>query len=325
MDATALLLSKELEFTVGTRAVREPAEGEVLVGVHWAGVCGSDLHVLKTGDWVAYWPATLGHEVAGEVLASGATELPVGTPVVLDSRVPRPGSDGKFRADRLDPDLEWLGEAYPGGYAEALVVPAVSVRAVPAGTDTGDAVLAEPLAVVMCALEQVRTAPTRVLVLGHGPIGALTHAEIGMRWPEAEITVVEPNPHRADMARSMAAADVLPARDDQLFDLIVDAAGYPSSLPDAVGSTRHGGTIALIALPHQPTTIQTSDIVERSLAIVGSVGFDDRHLDEALDRIATTPERYRRIVTHRLEFDDVPAFLAEAVGDAGKVLIRCRP
>ncbi len=63
----ALLLDQQLALSLGTRELPAPAPGEALVRVAWAGVCGSDLHVLETGAWVAYWPATLGHEVAGVV------------------------------------------------------------------------------------------------------------------------------------------------------------------------------------------------------------------------------------------------------------------
>ncbi len=67
MRTHALLLDRELTLRTGPRELPEPKPGEVLVRVEWAGVCGSDLHVLRTGDWVSYWPATLGHEVAGTV------------------------------------------------------------------------------------------------------------------------------------------------------------------------------------------------------------------------------------------------------------------
>lgn len=324
METPALLLSKDLTLTVGTRTIREPAQGEIVVKVHWAGICGSDLHVLKTGDWVAYWPATLGHEVAGEVTSSAAPDFPVGTRVVLDSRVPTSKPDGTLAADRLNPDLEWLGEAYPGGYAGAVVVPAVSARKVPDGTDSADAVLAEPLAVVMCALDRVTQTPQRALVLGHGPIGALAHAEINLRWPQARVVVVEPRGVRAKLAGSMGA-EVLSARDNRVFDLVVDAAGYPAALPDAIASARRGATVCLIALAHQASTVTPSDIVEKSLTIAGSNGFDDRHLDEALDRLAAAPERYRQVITHRIPLAEVPEYLARGIEDAVKIEIRCQP
>lgn len=321
MRVTALLMDRDLALTVGARELPAPGAGEVLVGVAWAGVCGSDLHVLRTGDWVAYWPATLGHEVAGRVLESGDPAVPVGTPVVLDSRVPERGADGTLRADRLSPDLQWLGEAYPGGFAEGLVVPSVSVRTVPESLDLADAVLAEPLAVTRCALDQVRGTPASVLVLGHGPIGALSHIEARRRWPGARVAVAEPDPGRAALARELGADEP----GDGPYDLVIDGAGHAESLTDAVRHAAPGGTVLLVALGQAPSGITTAEIVERGLTLVGSVGFDDHHLDEAVAALAAGPGAYRPIVSHRVPLTGLPAFLSdpESRKDAVKILVEC--
>lgn len=326
VSTTALLLDRDLSLTVGTRELSALSDGEVLIDVEYAGICGSDLHVLRTGDWVAYWPATLGHEVAGRVRTSRHPDFAPGQAVVADSRIPST-VDGHLRHDRLAEDLQWLGEARPGGYAGAMVIPGDSLHRVPAGLDTVAAVLAEPLAVVMCALDQLRldASPATVAILGYGPIGALAHAELTRRWPQAAVTVVEPNARRADLARSRGAAvDTLdgPAR----HQVVVDAAGYPGSLEAAIDATAFGGAVLLIAIGHAAATVMPATIVEHSLRVVGSVGFDDHHLDEALAALADEPGRYDPIVTHTVELPDVPAFLAAGgMGEAIKVLIRCAP
>jgi (R,R)-butanediol dehydrogenase / meso-butanediol dehydrogenase / diacetyl reductase len=48
-----------------------PGEGEVRLRVLAAGICGSDLHNFKTGQWIARLPVTPGHEFAAEVLEVG--------------------------------------------------------------------------------------------------------------------------------------------------------------------------------------------------------------------------------------------------------------
>ncbi|MCV7228112.1 zinc-dependent alcohol dehydrogenase [Mycolicibacterium komossense] len=321
---TALLLNEDLSLTVGTRELSDLTDGEVLIDVDYAGICGSDLHVLRTGDWVAYWPATLGHEVAGRVRESRHPGFAAGDRVVADSRIPCRVEDGRLRSDRLAEDLQWLGEARPGGYAGAMVAPGDSLYRVPAGLDTVDAVLAEPLAVVMCAIDQLPVrAPEAVAVLGYGPIGALAHAELSRRWPQASVTVVEPNPRRADLARSQGA-DLGELDGAARYQVVIDAAGYPGSLEAAIAATAYGGSVLLIALGHAPVTVLPATIVEHSLHVIGSVGFDDRHIDEALAALAAEPRRYNAIVTHTVDLDRIPAFMAEGgMGESIKVLIRC--
>src|SRR3954464_7472935 len=71
--------------------VAEPAAPrgeEVLVRVTAAGICGSDLHNFRTGQWMSRKPSTPGHELTGEVVAIGETvkRYALGDRVVADSR-----------------------------------------------------------------------------------------------------------------------------------------------------------------------------------------------------------------------------------------------
>ena len=322
MATRAVLMDRDLRLHLGERELTPRVPGEVLVAVEWAGLCGSDLHVMGSGDWVAYWPATLGHEVAGRVLESDDPALPAGTAVVLDSRMPCGDCDGCGRSSQLCEHMAWLGEKIPGGYADALTVPAAMVHQVPARLDLADAVLAEPLAVVMSALDRVGGTPRSVLVLGYGPIGALTHLEVANRWPSAEVSVVEPSPGRAGLAAARGALVV--GGDDERFDLVVDAAGYPASLTDAIDRASTGGTVLLVALSSRPAPVLSAAVVERSLTITGSVGFAADHLARALARLADDPEGFREVVSHRVPLAEFPTFLAGGTfRTAGKVLVRC--
>src|SRR5215213_4657752 len=68
--------------------VEPPRAGEVLVAMGAAGVCHSDLHVMR-GELVAPLPAVLGHEGAGVVaeVGEGVTDVAEGDDVVLLWRV----------------------------------------------------------------------------------------------------------------------------------------------------------------------------------------------------------------------------------------------
>src|SRR3954453_21769725 len=60
-----------------------PGPGEVVLRVLAAGVCRTDLSLLRNG--AAHLPVTLGHEIAGEVVAHGrgVREPAIGTPVAV--------------------------------------------------------------------------------------------------------------------------------------------------------------------------------------------------------------------------------------------------
>ena len=325
-DVPAFLLSADLGMTVGQRTLADPGPGEALVRVEWAGVCGSDLHVIRTGAWVSEWPATLGHEIYGWVERTGAgCELAPGTPVVADSRIPC----GHCPACAVDPDtcpdIRFVGEARPGGFATHCVLPASMLHPVPERLSGSTAVLAEPLAVVLHALAQLDRGPARVAILGHGPIGALTHIELRRRFPGAEIDVAEPAALRASLATAQGARTVddsarLTAR---AYDTVIDAAGYASSLTDAIDLCAAGAQLLVLAISDTPADVRPIEIVERRLRIVGSNAFE-HELDQAIELLAAEPWRYDPVVTEAVELDELPAVAARQLQrpDAVKVLVR---
>ena len=118
--------------TVGTRQLPEPAADEALVAVEWAGLCGSDLHVLRTGAWVVEWPATLGHELYGRIVqAPPGSPLASEHPVVADSRVPCGRCDACMTDPNRCPNIQFVGEVFPGGFASHCVLPLSLLHAVP--------------------------------------------------------------------------------------------------------------------------------------------------------------------------------------------------
>jgi threonine dehydrogenase-like Zn-dependent dehydrogenase len=328
----ALLLERDLSLRLGERELPEPRPGELLLQVEWAGVCGSDLHVLRTGDWVMDWPATLGHEVAGRVAASPGGELAAGTLVVVDSRVPCGTCPGCATGPHLCERLAWFGEACPGGFESHVLVPADRVAPCPEGLEAAIAVLAEPLAVAMHAVSRsgfgsaaaAGLAPERVTILGYGPIGALVHLEIARRWQQVAVTVVEPVEARRELAAAFGAEPAEtaggPGRPPRL---VVDAAGYPGSLPDAMAGCARGGTVVVVALGHQPEPVVPAALAERELTLAGCNGFA-AELSQAVAVLAADPDRYRPLVTDAVTLDEAPRRLRELLlaPAAGKVVIR---
>jgi threonine dehydrogenase-like Zn-dependent dehydrogenase len=294
------------------RELAPPAADEALLRVEYAGLCGSDLHVMRSGAWVAesQWPATLGHEISAIVEQAPADgSLRVGQRVVSDSRVPC-GTCVDCVAGVPDRCMavQFVGECRPGGFAGLCVLPSSLLHPIPDGLAAETAVLAEPLAVAMHGLSRLALAPRRVAVLGHGPIGALVQIELRRRFPHAEVTVAEPAPLRAQLARALGAEVALAAADlpGHRYDTVVDAAGYGTSLTDALSILAPRGQLLLVALGHQPVTLTPAEIVEAGTTIVGANAFIDE-LPAAIDALAAEPARYAPVVTDTISLDELPA------------------
>jgi 2-desacetyl-2-hydroxyethyl bacteriochlorophyllide A dehydrogenase len=324
--APAFLLDRDLSMRIGARELPELGPTDALVRVRWAGLCGSDLHVMRTGEWVVEWPATLGHEISGEVERAPVDgSLAVGDRVVADSRIAC-GRCGECVAGEPDRCLElaFVGEARPGGFAEYCALPSSMLHRVPEELDAATAALSEPLAVALHALALLRSEPRRVAILGHGPIGALVHLELRRRFGEIDVAVVERAPLRAQLARALradtyGAADELPSAD---YDTVIDAAGYDGSLSDAIRAARVGGQVVLVALAEKPVDVRPSELVERSIYVVGSHAFVDE-LPQAVRLLADEPWRYEPIITDAISLQELPAAATRQLEqpDAIKVLV----
>jgi 2-desacetyl-2-hydroxyethyl bacteriochlorophyllide A dehydrogenase len=327
-ESIAVVLNQDLSLGLTCSEVTMPSTGEVLVGVEWAGVCGSDLHVLRSGDWVTSWPAVLGHEVVGIVEDCPGGELHVGERVVLDSRVPCGRCDPCRRAPNLCDSLTWLGESRPGGYQSRLVVPVSATVHVPDELESDLAVLAEPLAVALHALARGTAAAGGslgdCLVLGGGPIGQLVTSLLleGMGAPRS-ITVVEPQAERRRLAEAIGA-DVAEAIDRTLrWTTVIDAAGYDDSLLDCVRAVGSGGTIVIVSLPHTPVSLTPAVVAEKAVTIVGVNGFDVE-LPLAVSTLVANPARFRPLISEAVLLEDAPAALSRwlATPPTGKAVIR---
>jgi L-gulonate 5-dehydrogenase len=328
--ASALLVGPDGDMDIGERTLPAPAADEALVRVEWAGLCGSDLHVLRTGAWVERWPATLGHEIYGRVQEAGpATGLTHGQAVVADSRIPC----GDCEACATDPDrclhLRFVGEARPGGFASHCVLPGRALHPVPDGLDGALAVLAEPLAVVLHGLSRLGPALERaraVAVLGHGPIGALAHVEVRRRRPDVPIAVAEPAPLRRRLAIALGATDAADAADlpgPGGYDVVIDAAGHAGALRDAVALAAPGAAVLLVAIGHSDAKVDAGALAERRLLLIGVNAFVDE-LPAAIARLAAEGWRYRPVVTHAVSLAELPVMARRQLAepDAVKVLVR---
>jgi L-iditol 2-dehydrogenase len=163
---------------IAEREERLPGPGEVLIEVHGAGVCGTDLHI-EAGEFNTRPPVTMGHEVSGVVAAvgEGVPESWLGANVVSETYYSTCGACEWCRTGRINlcPDRRSIGSIVDGAFARQVIVPVRNLHRIPAGVDEHAAVLIEPLACVcqcLCDPPKV-TAGDRVLVTGPGPVGLL--------------------------------------------------------------------------------------------------------------------------------------------------------
>lgn len=194
---------------------RLPEQDEVMVQVHAAGVCGTDMQVYHGEGAFAKrvkLPTTLGHEVCGTIVQVGknVTHLHVGDVVSLESHIPcwvcKACRSGK---SHVCPQTRYPGIDIDGAFADFMTVPASIVWVNPPDVDPEMAVLLEPLGIAVHAtLVGSGVSSQTVVVNGCGPIG-LMNVAVARHFGAHHVIAVDPNPYRRQMAEQMGASTVI--------------------------------------------------------------------------------------------------------------------
>src|SRR5215212_8272597 len=248
-------------------------EGEALVRVRLAGVCNTDLEVVRG---YAGFEGTLGHEFVGEVeRAPGAPELE-GRRVVGEINAGCGRCHWCRAGDaRHCPERTVLGiVGRDGAFAEYLQLPASNLLPVPDEVPDERAVFTEPLAAACAVAERVRVeTETRVAVIGDGKLGLLC-AQALKATTGAGVTLVGRHERKLEIARGRGVRtvrpDEMPASFDRAFDVTVEASGSPAGFETALRLLRPRGALVLKSTFHGTTELNTAPVVVDEISIVGS-------------------------------------------------------
>ena len=310
------------------RDTPNPGQGEVLLKITGAGICGGDVAQYRAPTVMPLerahpashhrGPLVLGHEFAGEIVdvGPGVQEASVGKIVVCGAGV----SCGKCRAclkgrRNLCESYYTLGFHRDGGLAEYAAVPAaICVDIAPFGMSPDRAALAQPTAIAVHAIRRSRvTAGERVAVIGAGGVGvflAYAAAELG-----AEVTVLDLQQERLEIASrlgvsrvidttGMSADDIkgiLPSQ-DVVYEVSGTSGGFATALEIAGAGTR----TTIVGVQANPQTIDMQAFVAREQELIATVAhICDDDLPEALRLLATRGEPWSDVAPVALPLEHV--------------------
>lgn len=294
------------------------AEGEVLVSVLRAGICSTDLEILR--GYMAF-SGVPGHEFVG-VVESGPPALR-GRRVVAEINCLATGAGpGDAEQRKHDPARTVLGIAgRDGAFAERVVVPAANCHVVPDAVTDVQAVFVEPLA---AALQVLRDCPPvagqRWAVLGAGRLGLLI-AQVVSQQP-VDLTVIARNPRSRALCDSWGVRSVGPSADHPppaSLDVVVECTGSGEGLRHAMRLARPRGTVVLKSTYAAPASIDLSPVVIHELRLVGS---RCGPFDEALELLERGTVQVDPLVSGCFPLSEAgQAFALAAMPDHIKVLL----
>src|SRR6478752_9092719 len=327
-----------------------PGLGQVVVRVVTCGICGTDLHEYLAGPIVtpvephpltgAKNPQILGHEFAGEVVAtgSGVASVQEGDRVAIMPLA----YCGKCTYCRrglqhLCATMGCVGLSHAwGGMAQFATVAEYQVVRLPDEVTFQQGALIEPTAVAAYGVERGGVVPgDRVLVTGAGPIGALA-ALCARSAGASTVYISEPNPSRRARAEALGVATVLDPTtvdvpevlredtDGLGVDVAIECSGNTHGFAAAVASLRKRGTLAQTGLFVGEATVEPMLWSLNDLTIVGTWCYWVYDFDRIAAQIASGSLPVERVVTSTVSLDGAPdafAMLASGTADEIKVLV----
>ena len=319
-------------------APRVPERGEVELEVAYAGICGTDLHIVHGAmDARVVIPTVLGHEMSGVVAtvgdgvdAWGAGDRVTVMPLLSCGDCPACLAGHTHVCHNLD----FIGIDSPGAMQGRWTVPAKVLVPLPDDLSLRVAALAEPTAV---AVHDVRraglVAGERALVVGGGPIGLLV--ALVARAQGAEVLVLEPSQDRRVLAGSLGLAcldpegDDVPARIDEWsagagVPVAFEVSGAVAGLDAAIQSLGVRGRLVVVAIHASAPPVDLFRVFWRELTLIGARVYDRLDFEEAVRLLASGGVPAELLITSVEPLARVAAaFETLDEGRAMKILIEC--
>jgi L-iditol 2-dehydrogenase len=229
----ARLYGKE-DLRVEEAPVPAIGDGEVLLAVKAAAICGTDIRMFRNGHKNASpgHPLILGHEIAGviERLGPGVSGYREGMRVAVAPNMGCGVCDLCVSGNsQLCAEFKAFGINIDGGFAAHMRVPAAAVRQgnlteMPAGVDFPAAAVVEPLSCVYNAFQRCAIGPgDTVLVMGSGPIG-LMHARLAKMGGAAKVFMNDINSERLALCAGLEEA-IIPIETPDLARRVKEETG----------------------------------------------------------------------------------------------------
>lgn len=267
----------------------EPGPNEVVVKVHFAGICGTDMKIYD-GHYHSYkTPLVLGHEFSGQVVAIGAgvEDLVIGTNVVARTIY---SSCGKCEScikgrESLCSEKTRIGFDHDGVFAEYVKVHKDQVHVLPKEIDLVSAALIEPFTVVVHALNPITIKPSDVvLVIGPGPIGLMSVLLTKAYGATVVVAGLIQDKKRLELAQKLGADMVLVSdqeiSESALLDLtdgegphiVLECSGTGEGVNQGLKLCRRAGQYVQIGTRSTPINVDFMKIAYKEIKVTGSIG-----------------------------------------------------
>lgn len=334
------------QLSLDQREIPIPGDEEVLVKVHAAAICGTDLKIYRGGHFRVGEGdrVVLGHELAGEIVKVGShvSGWSVGQRVSVVPNVGCGRCDMCRRGlNNMCPDYDAFGINIDGGFEQYMIVTAAALYGgnlfeLPPSIDYEAAALIEPLSCCFNGWKDLNVTPEdRVLVLGTGPIAGF-FLQLAKTYGAKQVIVVGRRESRLAEIADLGATDTVDSSKVDVVDEVMrltGGAGVDVALTCAPAPELQVQAMALLArygrmnffsgLSKGSTVeIDTNKVHYWGLKLFGSTGSSVEDYMRSMRLVERGQIDVKRVVTNRFGMDDaLKAFDHALAGKGMKTVI----
>lgn len=303
------------DFRLEERPIPDMDDTDVLIEVHYCGVCGTDIHMYH-GTWELNPGCTPGHEASGIVRKVGARvkQFAPGDRVAIDPGIVCRVCD-YCRSSRMHLCTNRFGMYHykGGGFSEYTCVPEAQVYKLPDGMPLEWGAFLEPAGCCVHCIDRADIRPGQsVAVLGGGAIGLML-VQLARLSGAARVILSEPQKTRRQIAKELGATDTIdpihtdaPAAIRALggVDAVIESAGLPVTVSQCFEVVNKGGKIILFGVNNPDTVVEFSpyQVFRNEITILGSLMTNDV-FPRTLALIASERLRVQPLISHILPLD----------------------
>lgn len=312
--------------------VPRPQPGQVLVKIHAAGICGSDVErVFTKGTY--HYPTIIGHEFSGQVVETCEEDKDwLGKRVSVFPLIPcmkcPACREGRYAQCS---HYDYYGSRRDGGFAEYLAVNTWNLLPIPDGVSYESAAMFEPAAVAVHALRQAGELSGRsVVIFGIGTIGLIL-AQVAQNSGCGKVILVARSQEKVELAQKMGFSYVVNSQKEPLqqkilewtggsgADIAVEGCGKSETLGEALQVAAPFGTVVCMGNPVENIDLQRDvywEILRKQLRLCGtwnsSFGISHNDWEAVLGMVQTGRLKLQELITGRYAlsqaqeaFDDI--------------------
>jgi threonine 3-dehydrogenase len=321
--------------------VEKPRIGinDVLIRVHRAGICGTDVHIYKWDDWAQKTipiGLVIGHEFVGEIaeVGSNVSDFFPGDIVSGEGHVVCGRCRNCLAGRRhLCAKTQGIGVNRPGAFAEYIALPMTNIWRHHDGIDQDVAAIFDPFGNAVHTALSFPVLGEDVLVTGAGPIGIMAAAvasHAGARY----VVITDINEYRLDLARKMGVTEAVNIREHTLpeiqkklgmtegFDVGLEMSGNQAAFRDMLANMSHGAKIAMLGIPAGEMAIDWRTVIFNMLTVKGIYGREMYETWYKMSVMLQSGLDITPVITHRFHYTDFEqGFEVMSSGQSGKVIL----